>query len=256
MTISPRLLEQTFEARYEKGYRYLDRCGDAMCILEDILSKDTGRVWMPDEMKPTGARMKCPETETVVVFDSSHLVVTRGDADVGEDEFASICVAACAAILPRLAIEEFVRVGARKKYLFGEDDIASAERASVAAAPSDIWPGPMPEGFVKVLVTHTREFARSDRSEGVRVSLAPFFRVGAPAEVDDRLRLPPHLLDTKQREALLEQLRLRRKRESNPDAGLLCDIDYYRTRPKHPDFAKFLEDAWVTIEAQLACYRK
>jgi hypothetical protein len=250
----PHLLEQTFEARFEKGYRYLDRCGDAMLILEDLLGTDTSRIWMPEDMQPSGARIKCPESETVVSFSTTNLVVTQTPIEIPEEEFGRVCVSACAAVFPRLGISTFIRIGARRKYLFGMDDISGAERASVRLSPVELWPKKLPAGFERTLASHTIEMAVPDRSAGIKVSLTPSFKMGAPLAIDARLRMPPHLLDAGQREVLLEQIRRRKKRAEDPDAGLLCDIDYYRTRPRQPEFTEFLQVAWAAVREQLSFY--
>jgi len=81
----PKLVKQVFEGRYEKGYRYLDRCGEAMLILEEVLPTETGKVWMPEDIAPTGAKLKCPDLEMSVAFDSYHLVVDQDPADATID---------------------------------------------------------------------------------------------------------------------------------------------------------------------------
>ena len=73
----PKVHERVFEARYERGYRYLDRCGDAMLVLEDVLTAETGKVWMPEDMTPKGAKLKCPELDLEVFFDTSRLAVIQ-----------------------------------------------------------------------------------------------------------------------------------------------------------------------------------
>ncbi len=35
--IKPKLVQQVFEARFDRGYRYLDRCREALLILEEAL---------------------------------------------------------------------------------------------------------------------------------------------------------------------------------------------------------------------------
>src|SRR5438876_41905 len=76
-----KLVKQVFEGRYERGYRYLDRCGDAMLVLEDLLPTETGKVWMPEEIAPGGAKLKCPELDLSVAFDSYRVVVDQDPAD-------------------------------------------------------------------------------------------------------------------------------------------------------------------------------
>jgi hypothetical protein len=63
---SLKLLKQTFEIRYESGYRYLDKTGETMLILEKLLPDLTGKVWMPIEVVPAGAKLKCPELDLML----------------------------------------------------------------------------------------------------------------------------------------------------------------------------------------------
>ncbi len=80
--VKQKLIQNVFEARYEHGYRYLDRCGDAMVILEEALpSISNNHVWMPEEMQPRGARMKCPDIDVTVAFDTTRLVVDQNPVD-------------------------------------------------------------------------------------------------------------------------------------------------------------------------------
>jgi hypothetical protein len=60
-----------FKQMYAGGYRYLDRAGELMLRAENELDL------MPDEAKPTGARMALPEEGLAVVIDSAQLVVSQ-----------------------------------------------------------------------------------------------------------------------------------------------------------------------------------
>jgi hypothetical protein len=68
--------------------------------------------------------------------------------------------------------------------------------------------------------------------------------VGTELALDDRLRLPPHHLPEKQRQALIEQQRRAKQRQLKPEAGLLIDIDYYLIWPPEGfSVSQFLKDA-------------
>ena len=100
-------IQTVFEARYERGYRYLDRCGDAMVILEEGLpSKCAGNIWMPAETKPSGARMKCPGLDLTLVFDSSRLCLDQNPVtkDCG---FESIADFSLSTIVSKFGIDPF-----------------------------------------------------------------------------------------------------------------------------------------------------
>ena len=74
-----KVIQWVFEARYERGYRYLDRCGDAMVILEEALPEvSDGHVWMTEEMQPKGARMKWLQS-ALRTFDCQDWTVLTSD---------------------------------------------------------------------------------------------------------------------------------------------------------------------------------
>jgi hypothetical protein len=59
--------------RFVQGYRFLDRCGEAIIRLEDEL--DEG--WVPGETKPTGGRLHNFTLGMVATFDSASLNVVQ-----------------------------------------------------------------------------------------------------------------------------------------------------------------------------------
>ena len=80
MSSRPKLVQQILEVRFERGYRYLDRCGETMLILEELLGEQTGAVWMTGETKPTGARLICPDLNVVIAFDAGRFIVDQNPA--------------------------------------------------------------------------------------------------------------------------------------------------------------------------------
>jgi hypothetical protein len=75
-----------FKQTYEGGYRYLDRCGEFMCIAADSLG------FLPGEAKPTGAKMEIPELGINLVCDSNILGLSQELPTKGDNNFIAKCV--------------------------------------------------------------------------------------------------------------------------------------------------------------------
>jgi len=241
----PMLIQQVFEMRYEEGYRYLDRCGEAMIILEKQLPEQTGKTWMPEEIVPSGARLKCPDLDLVVTFDSYHLIVDQNPASEDTD-FRSICDLLRAILIGRFDLRTFIRLGCRRFYMCAVDSIEEAEALSVKMSPFKDWPSSLKRKMDVRACEAVSVHETPDGSTGIRFSIGPSSRIDAPLHVDQRLQLPPRLLPTGQRKALLEQLKRRSQRQKEPLAGVLVDIDYYHVRPS----AKSEIDGFLGMAAQ------
>jgi len=249
-----KLLQDIFEARYEHGYRYLDRCGDAMMLLEEALPKVSGgAIWMPEEMAPKGARMKCPKHELTLVFDAARLGLDQNPADE-PCPFSDIADYAFQTIKSKFDIADVVRLGRRKLFIRPTDSVDDAEALSVRKAPFKEWPKVKDDHLALRTCDITVDLEYPDRAKGVRFAISAVHRPEAPFTLDDRLRVAPHLLAQGQREALLEQLKRRKQREASPVAGLLIDVDYWVVRPDSVDIRQFLNNAEEEIEYVLESF--
>jgi hypothetical protein len=238
-----KLIQDIFEARYEHGYRYLDRCGDAIVLLEQALPKVSGgAVWMPDEVAPKGARMKCPEHELTLVFDSARLGLDQNPADE-PCPFSEIADYAFQTVKSKFDISDIIRLGRRRLFLRPADSVEDAEALSVRKALFKQWPRVKDDELAPRSCDVAVDLEDPDRTKGVRIAVSAVHRPEAPLSLDDRLRRPPHLLARGQREALLEQLKRRRQREASPAAGLLIDIDCWVIRPDDVDIQQFLKNS-------------
>jgi hypothetical protein len=238
-----KLLQDIFEARYERGYRYLDRCGDAIVVLEEALPKVSGgAVWMPEEIAPKGARMKCPEHEITLVFDSARLGLDQNPADE-PCPFSDIADYAFQTVKSKFGITDIVRLGRRRLFIRPTDTVDDAEALSVRKAPFSQWPRVKDERLAARSCDIAVDLEDPDRTKGIRFAASAISRPEAPLSLDDRLRRPPHLLARGQREALLEQLKRRRQREGSPVAGLLIDVDYWVIRPDDADIQQFMKSS-------------
>ncbi|MEE9294606.1 MAG: hypothetical protein V3W34_06570 [Phycisphaerae bacterium] len=220
-----------------------------MLILEEVLKKDTSRQWMPSEIAPTGARLICPDLDITIVFHSASFVVDQdpvGDADCN---FDAITESAFAVVTGRFDLKQITRFGCRRRKVVGVDSIDDADKLSLKMVPYDDWrsdPNPELRPRQQELVS---AFEAEDQSVGIRAIVKPFSKIGATAMIDARLRQPPHHLAEGQREALLEQLKRTKQRESDPEAGLLIDLDYYRIWPPGDmTVGSFLKEARLEMD--------
>jgi hypothetical protein len=243
MTVDPKVVQRVFEARYERGYRYLDRCGDAMLILEEALpSISDGHLWMPEEMQPKGARMKCPGLDLTLVFDAYRFCLDQNPVDV-DCRFEEIAEYALDTIISKFDIREFVRLGTRKLSIIPSDSIDQADALSVHRIPLKGWITEDLGGLDSRSHEAVVAFESNDRKEGIRLAMKPAAKIDAPQEIDRRLTIAPHLLGKGQREALLGQLKRQKTRQQDPLAGLIVDVDYWQAKPEDPKIKEFFEVA-------------
>ena len=253
--IHPVHRQRVFEARYEQGYRYLDRCGDALLILEDILSQDTHCVWLPEEATPTGARLMCPDLDTYVVFNASSLIIDQQVIGEAQFDFAAVATTALSTVVGRFDLQKMRRFGFRRMLIVpaANDSIDDADALSLKLSPFNEWLNSVEPEFVTRSYEQASVFETKDRSKGLRVYTKPYTKAATELHVDDRLKIPPHHLPAGRREALLNQLRRRQAREKDPEAGVLIDIDYYwMWPPKETNVKDFIESGMRASEKALA----
>lgn len=236
-----KLIQQVFEIRYERGYRYLDRAGEVMLILEELLYDQTGKLWLQDEVNPTAARLKCPELDLRVTFNSAQLIV---DQQPAREDFSLIDLSEMiySVLVGRFDLRTVVRMGCRRWFVAPADSVEEGEAMSVRIAAPAMLPDLNTNEFKPKAFEQSCTFESTDGT-GVRVGLKPWERPEAPEQIDERLRAPARLLPTGQKAALLDQLRRRKIRDTEPVAGLLIDVDIFSVRPAKPNLKSFLDKA-------------
>ncbi len=251
-----RLQQRVFEVRFDRGYLYLDRCGEIMRNLEQVLGMDTARVWVPGEMVPTGARLECPEVDCVIVLNSSRLVIDQNPINESLTfDFPEVCETILShVIVPmRIGPSEIRRVGSRSMRLYGADNVEAANRLSIRhALMTNHASGLVPVDHKLRSVEQTLIIENDDETEGMRIRTMPFQKVTAEVRADPRLSTPPRLLPKGQHDALVERMRRHQKTLSNPEAGLLLDVDYYKIEPgefRPKDFLSEAREKTNTIQA-------
>jgi hypothetical protein len=250
----PKLTQAVFEARYDQGYRYLDRCGDVMIILEQALPGVTdNKIWMPEEMLPTGARMKCPDLDLTIVFDTHRLCIDQSPVDK-ECAFEEISRYIWNTLVSKFEIKNATRFGRRKIYILPADSVEGGEKLSVNKAPFHDWLTGVSTDLKPRKCEVSTTLENEDRSKGTRFSIDPVFKLDAPLEIDKRLTVAPHQLPTGQREALMEQLKRIKQRQEDPVAGLMIDIDYWWIRREKMEIQEFYKESETNIAAFLKTF--
>lgn len=230
--IKPKLIQNVLEVRYKQGYRYLDRCGDAMIILEEALPTiSDNKIWMPEKIAPTGARMKCPDLDLTLVFDASRLCLDQNPANI-LCPFKEIAQYVFNTITAKFGIQTLTRFGNRQKLILAADSVEDAASLSIKLTPLNDWPISELEDMSHKSYDATCVLENEDSSKGVRFSTGSVYKINAPQIIDERLKKPPRSLDKGQREALLDQLRRAKQRQEDPAAGLEVDIDYWWMKPE------------------------
>jgi hypothetical protein len=251
---APVLKQRIFEARYEQGYRYLDRCGDALVILESLLTEQTSHLWLPHEANPSSARLKCPDLDITLLFSSLSMIVDQCPVEDVPLDFAQVATTTLATLTGRFDLRKFRRFGYRTVRVLPatSDSIEDAEKLSLNVPALAVWLKAPPSGFDQRSYEQTTVYELPDRSKGLRVSTKPFTKVGTDLQVDERLKAPPHHLPDGQRKALLEQLKRNKARQQDPEAGVSIDIDfYYMWPPKDLTVSAFLQEANATVDSAL-----
>jgi hypothetical protein len=241
----PVLKQRLVEIRYERGYRYLDRCGDVMLILEDLLAGETGCLWMPGETLPKGAWLTCPELDIKVAINSYHMVVDHevlGEACGGFDD---IVLAVFGAIVGRFGLDKMNRYGLRRVKMLptalGSEE--EAQKMSLRYPPNFDWVDASDYGMVPREAQAEFRMETPGREKGIRLLVKPATKIGVDLKVDERLRRPSHFLPVGQREVLVERHKRAQRQQTDPESGLILDIDYYWAwPPKDGDLREFLAE--------------
>jgi hypothetical protein len=248
ITNTPKLTRQVFEARYDKGYRFLDRAGEVMLILEDLLPGQTEKVWMTDQILPTGAALKCPDLDIVVTFDAARLLVQQEPQNESA-AFADIAGLILSTLTGRFDLRNFTRYGSRRFYTIATDSVDEAEDLSLRLAPFSKWVGPPSEVFASRSAEAVTVMENPETHEGFRLSIQPMAAFVAPERIDPRLNIPARKMPEGQKTALLQQLQRQKQREKEPLAGVTVDIDYYRDDPPSgEDAVNFLRKAHLQTD--------
>ncbi len=214
-----------------------------MVVLEEGLpAVSQDKLWLPAETQPTGASMKCPQLDMILVFDSARLCLDQNPADV-PSPFQQIAKYVFDTLISKFDIKSIKRLGARKVFLIPVDSVDAADKLSVQKASGYDWSEAISEDMSVKKCEAKTVLESDDGLNGVNFSVMPAYKIEAPEQIDPRLNMASHLLPTAQKDVLLDQLKRRKQREDDPVAGLRVDIDCWSIDSPEVDIPKFLQMA-------------
>lgn len=245
-----------FEVRYARGFVYLDRCGSTT---DRIMTTYPEWVAREEGINPQGAPLVNVQSGTHFSFgplkydfslDQSireELALVRADLDRFIGEVSSISTI----VHEELELNQFVREGFRIWYLFGVTSKNEAEKwisdlGAFMTAPSvaRAFDGELEaQGHVAVIRAPDRKF---------RIALNVVERMGHLDLGGEILKMQPHNLPRGQREAMLKQLKAKRRVLVNPEMAVMVDVDAYLEDPVDIDAADFISQSLEMIERQLS----
>ena len=215
LTVRPEFKQLNFTVRFERGYRYLDRCGEAIVRLEDTLDKD----WIPGEVTPTGGNLRQVAYGMTVHFNSDLLAVEQSEF-IGFDVFKDQSCKLFEILLRTFEIKK-IRVPAFRATIHvgfdNEEDIeAYITRlgfVNVSANTTQFLGGDLAALSYVVITEGKTNFAKVEGKYRHRLAVNGI-RQAKQLDFDSRMmqRLP--LLLEKSRDAIKGMLELRRKHVS------------------------------------------
>jgi hypothetical protein len=129
-----------FEARFNDGYRYLDRCGE--CLVQ-IQHHD--RAWVVQGVNPQAGHLKNDARSALLTISPGALILQRLNmpiqhrgADAIVEQLAAEAEAVYEIIMDTLNINETTRVGARFRFLAEAETLEQADRFLMRGVQSDL----------------------------------------------------------------------------------------------------------------------
>jgi hypothetical protein len=209
--------------------------------MEDMLPDFTGTQWLAKGLVDAGARVFSPELDTTVTFSPSNFAVEQNPIEKIELDFAGLTDAAFAMVKGRCGLEKMNRFGYRQIWIQPADDVNEADSFSLKVAPVSAW---SKKGMAPRASDVRCVFETPNRQKGIRLAIKPYWQFHTPVEIDERLKRPPHFLHQNQREALVDQVRRAKQRQTAPDAGVAIDIDcYWIWVPKEYSIKEFVQES-------------
>lgn len=234
--------------RFVQGYRYLDRCGEALIRLEDAL--DEG--WIPGEVRPQGGQMRNYRLGMAARFDSESLSVRQSEYL----SFEHFCDQTCKTydiLWKTFDIEKALTPSLQVMLQVGFDELAAA---TAHALKYDLWTPKQSilqrmggdKSALSITLCTEADVMRGG-APGVQRNRLDFqvIRQETQPDFDERVmrRLP--LLPVGHQEALGPLMRLRRQHPRVAPAAVQFDLESscegeFLTRSF--DLAAFLTDSW------------
>jgi hypothetical protein len=241
-----------FEARYEQGYVYLDRCG---MTVNRLTASNSG--WVPQAINPqnaplvhvpTGAAFNFgPEKYDFSLTQAAGAIALRND-DV--DQFISLLDAVSQIVNQELTLRTFSRKGFRVWYLF---PTASDEESNewLARLGSFTTSPHVAQSFEAVIQTNGYVVVLRAADRKLRIAANPVERLENLDLGSATVRALPRSLPHGQRDALLRQLRERGRVIANPQFAVMIDVDVFVDSPVDINAGDFVRHSLTLIEQRL-----
>jgi hypothetical protein len=234
--------------RFVQGYRYLDRCGEALVRLED--TADEG--WIPGEVKPSGGQMNNWRLGMNAQFNSESMTLNQTEY-ISFDHFQDQACKIYEILWKTFDIEKILTPTLQVILQIGFEDIAEA---TVHALELDLFE---PEkkvlevlGGRKSAVDCTLCTEADVERDGKpvvqrrRLQLRVLRQEGQPA-FDERVMKRLRLLPVGQQKALGDLMQLRRRYPTMAPAAVQFDLENAwegELLTRTFDLASFLKDSW------------
>lgn len=211
--------------RMVQGYRFLDRCGDALIRLENSL----GAGWMPDDVSPKGGQLKNDQLAMGIRFDAESITVLQVDFfDFGV--FADIALRATEILIQTFGVDRVLSPAFNAVFQIPAPDTDAAENILksfklATASPTLIDLFGEPSSFEFVMTNESDgEWKESFVRQRKRIRAVVITQV-KQAGFDDRLVKRVRLLPEKQREALHGIAELRKRMVAKPAVAVQVELE-------------------------------
>ncbi len=244
-----------YEVRYNQGFVYLDRCGTTSNRIvqnfpEWLLSAQNVN---PQQAPLTHAIMGIKFNFGPLKYDFSLDQRINTDAPIGKqdvDDFVREVESVSTIVHEELELKQFTREGFRVWYIFptksdehSRDWICKLRGFSFQSQLIEAFSGVLESlGFTLVIKSDDRKF---------RISVNAVERTEQLDLGSETLRVLPRSLPKKQRDHLLDQLKIKHRLLVNPECGVMIDVDAYVEDPIEIAPADFITESLNRIEQSL-----
>jgi hypothetical protein len=236
--------------RFIQGYRYLDRCGEALVKLENVLEKG----WIPTEPTPQGGALKNDQLGMALTFNTEAMIVHQS-LFISFDTFLDQACKAYDILWQTFEVKRINSPTARFILQKGFDEDAVDEAARYMLGMNLCKPGPdvgtllggNATALDLVLVSAEDLEWREDRVHRRRRIATSVVRQEKQVPFDQRMLARTRQLGDRQREAIRALMKLKR---NMPDiAPVAAQVDLENTfetefNAEEFDLPAFLEDSW------------
>lgn len=239
--------------RFIRGYRYLDRCGDVLVRLEDVLSEG----WIPTETKPSAGQIVNHTLGMAAGFDSSHLTVNQSDF-LSFEHFLDESCKIFQVLWTSLEIER-INVPCLQVFLQrGFDEESVAEKyfrdlgvVTVSPAVQNLLGGDIQSLRTAIIGQEETNWNGEQVLRRRRLNAGVIRQVKQPG-FDDRLLQRARLLSERQRDAMQALAALRKKHPESPPIAVEFELEQSldsEFSTSQFDLSEFLADAWKWASA-------